>query len=90
MADTVVRPSEESIRAAFAEAKKEDAYWQEHYQELIGRYPDQFVAVARANGEVVVTDPDLYGLLDALEAARIPVQQVWVKFIAATPIHLML
>ena len=90
MTDTVVRPSEESIRAAMAEAEKESAFWREHYDTYLTQYPDQFVAVNRTDDQVVVTSPDLMDLLRVIERKGLMVQQVWVQFMAATPRHLML
>ena len=90
MTDVVRVPGEESIRAAFAEAEKEDAFWREHYPEYVKLYPDQFVAVSRADGQVVATGWTLDYLLGFLAGKGIDLQQVWVKFMAATPQHVIL
>src|SRR4051812_7415530 len=79
-----------SIRAAFAEGEKEDAFWREHYQEFVERFPDRFVAVARANGQVVASSSSLDYLFGFLAGREIDVKQVWVQFIAATPRHVSL
>jgi hypothetical protein len=47
VADVVSKPTEESIRAAFAEAERETAFWRAHYGEYVVHDPDQFVAVGR-------------------------------------------
>jgi hypothetical protein len=88
--DVVSSPSEESIRAAFAEAEKEDAFWREHYPTYLKQYPDQFVAVSRADRRVVVASASLDYLLGFIAGRGLDVQQVWLKFIAATPLHVAL
>src|SRR4051794_20581731 len=88
--DVVSTPSEESIRAALAEAEKERAFWREHYDALVPQYPDQFVAVLRETGQVVATSADLMYLLGVIEGKGLTVRQVWVEFMAATPRHVML
>jgi hypothetical protein len=79
--------SEESIRAAFAEAEQEASFWREHYDSYFTQYPDQFVAVTRADGQVVAASASLDYLFGFLAGKRFDVQQVWVKFMAATPEH---
>ena len=90
MTDVVSTPTEESIRAAFAEAEKEAAFWREHYDTYLAQYPDQFVAVAKADGQVVAVSPDLMYLLGVIDGKGLKVSQVWVEFMAATPHHVML
>lgn len=90
MADVAVRPSEQSIRDGLAEAAKEAAFWREHYDGLLAQYPDQFVAVAKADHHVVATSPNLLYLLGVIEGKSLSVRDVWVQFMAATPRHLML
>jgi hypothetical protein len=90
MADVVSTPGEESIRVAFAEAEKEAAFWREHYDPYLAQYPDQFVAIAKADHHVVATSPDLLHLVGVIEGKNLSVRDVWVQFMAATPRHLML
>jgi hypothetical protein len=90
MTDVVSVPNEASIRAAFAEAEKEAAFWREHYQEYVGQYPDQFVAVSKDEKTVVATGHSLDYLLGFIEGRGLRVRQMWVKFIAATPQHVSL
>ena len=90
VADVMRVSDEESIRAAFAEAEKEAAFWREHYQEFVARYPDQFVAVSRADGRVIVASANLDYVLGFIAGRGLDVQQVWLKFIAATPQHVTL
>ena len=52
--------------AAQRDAEREHAFWHEHVQELLRRYPDQLVAVQ--NGEVVAASGDLLDLVSQLEA----------------------
>jgi hypothetical protein len=79
---------EESIRASFDEAEKEAAFWREHYDAYLRQYPDQFVAVSRSERRVVVASPNLDYLLGFIAGSGLDVQQVWLKFIAATPQHI--
>lgn len=90
MTDVVSSPSEESIRAAFAEAERENAFWREHYAAYLEQYPDQFVAVMKDDGQVVAASPSLDYLLGYIAGRGLDVQQVWLKFIAATPLHVTL
>jgi hypothetical protein len=90
VADVVSSPIDENIRAAFAEAEKEAAFWRERYQEFVARYPDQFVAVARADWHVVAASPSLDGVIRPAEQRGYRVGSVWIEFIAATPLHVSL
>lgn len=90
MADGVSTSIEENIRAAFAEAEKETAFWREHYDTYLARYPDQFVAVSKADRRVVGASANLDYLLGFIAGRGFDVQQVWLKFIAATPQHVTL
>ena len=90
MADVMRVSDEESIRAAFAEAEKEAAFWREHFQEFVARYPDQFVAVARTDWRVVAASPSLDGVIRLAEQQGYRVGSVWIEFIAATPLHVSL
>jgi hypothetical protein len=88
--DVVGKPTEESIRAAFAEAEEESAFWREHYAAYVTEYPDQFVAVARADGQVVAANVSLDFLLGYIAGKGLDPRQLWVQFIAATPLHVRL
>ena len=90
MTDVASSPSEESIRAAFADAEKEAAFWREHYATYLAQYPDQFVAVAKADGQVVAASPSLDGVIRLAEARGFGLGGVWIEFIAATPLHVSL
>ena len=83
-------PSLEGARKAWAMAKREDAFWRDHYQEYLDRYPDQFVAVAMADERIVAADPDLDRLIGLIKDRGLDVRRVWVRYMAATPIHLAL
>ena len=90
MTDVVSAPSEESIRAAFAEAEQEAAFWREHYVTFLTQYPDQFVAVAKTDGQVVAASPSLEGVIHLAEARGFRLGSIWIEFIAATPLHVSL
>ena len=80
-----VIPSIESARRAWEEAKREDIFWNERYARYLKQYPDQFVAVTRADGQFVAADPDLDALIATIKAAGLDVKRVWVRWMAATP-----
>ena len=85
-----VIPSLESARRAWAEAEREDAFWHEHYEHYLKHYPDQFVAVTKEDGQFVAADPDLDRVLDAIGESGLAVRQVWVRWMAATPMRIAL
>jgi hypothetical protein len=74
-------PSLDSAHEAWAAAEREDAFWREHYAQILEQYPEQFVAVQ--NGMVVAADSDLQQLLRILEKKRVDRRQVWVRFMTA-------
>ena len=77
------RPRVEGVHEAWAAADAEDAFWSEHYRQILDRYPDQFVAVHE--GAVVATAPGLRQLLHALNEKALVRRQVWVKYVTADP-----
>ena len=81
-------PTTEEVAAAFAEARREQAFWEEHYQRLVQEYPDQFVAVR--DGAVVATGKNLDDLSASIEAAGLGLRQVWSAYMHATPVHWVL
>ena len=92
-ADTVgengfVMPSDDEIRAMFAEARREQAFWEEHYPRLVEQFPDQFIAVHE--GEVIAVATHPYELAETIRAAGFEPRQVWSSFMMATPIHYIL
>ncbi len=78
----------ESAEAAWQKAEAEQAFWRAHRQELLEKYPDQFVVVL--DGEVITAGKDLQEVLDELERRGIQPTDVWSKFIASDPKRLML
>lgn len=76
-------PARDELEALWQEAEVERAFWQEHQQEFVERYPDRFVAVR--NGAVVATAATLMDLVHLLEEQALKPTDVWVHFIAATP-----
>ena len=83
-----VIPSIESARRAWEEAEREDAFWHEHYDDYLKQYPDQFVAVTKADGQFVAANVDADRLIDTIKANGLTVKQVWVRWMAATPMCL--
>ncbi len=81
-------PSAEEVAAAFAEAKREQAFWQDNYQRLAKQYPDQFLAV-RA-GEVIAVAGDPFELAEKIRALGFEPPQVWTSFVPAEPMRILL
>ena len=80
-------PGLEEAREALEAAEREQAFWRDHYGELLQQYPDQFVAVR--DGVVVATNPDLQRLLERLAHQKMEPTAVWVRFLATDPRRLM-
>ena len=74
-------PDQVEAEAALKRAEAETAFWEDHHQEYVRKYPDQFVAVH--GGEVVATSPDLESLLEQLAARSLSVQSVSTRFVAS-------
>ncbi len=87
-AGTMEMPNLVEAAAALKQAEGETAFWAEHYQEYVRKYPDQFVAVH--DGKVVATSPDLESLLEQLAARSLNVQRVSTRFIASDRYHYLL
>ncbi len=79
---------QEDAQRAWEAAEREDAFWRERYGTYLEQYPDRFVAVSE--GQVVATSPDLRHLVGVLEGKGLDPRRVWVRYIAATPLHLAL
>jgi hypothetical protein len=52
-------------------------YFEAHRDELLSRYPEQWVAIFKQ--QVVAADPDYDRVLDQLEAKSIPVGKVFIE-----------
>lgn len=78
----------ERIREAFRVAAEWNALWQERYQELLKRYPDQFVAIDR-HGDVVAAHPDPLELGRLLDERGIQRHDVSERLVTADPGKLM-
>ena len=63
-------------------AEEEQRFWDEHYEELRSRHPDQFVAVV--DGEVVATGRHLADIERELKAQGLRSGDAWLRFMAAT------
>lgn len=81
-------PDADAAAAAFREAEREQAFWEQHYREYIEKYPDRFVAVH--DGKVVATSEDLYHLVILLREQGLAPTDVWMEYIEATPRELLL
>ena len=81
-------PSAEEVAAAFAEAKREQAFWQENYQRLAKQYPDKFVAAADHELTAVADDP--FELAENIRALGSEPPQVWTSLLPAEPMRSLL
>lgn len=90
MSDVLATPGIDSVRRARAAADVESAFWREHHAALVKAYPDQFVAVVKDLGRAVAADPDLYRLIDLVAERGLDLRQVWVRYMAATPMRVAL
>ncbi len=68
---------------SFKEAEEIQQFWNEHHEELLERYPEQFVAVK--DGEVVAANADLALLVYELRDMSLdPRTDVAIEFVTAT------
>jgi hypothetical protein len=81
-------PSLDDTDDLWERAEQEDAFWSQHYQTLLAKYPEQFVAVV--DGKVVAASTDLQALLQLLRAQRIEPTQAWTRFLTAHPERVIL
>jgi hypothetical protein len=59
-----------------------------HYEELLQRYPEHWVAIY--GEQVVGAEPDFDRLLENLDRKRIPTNHTFVKYLSAEPIEFIL
>jgi hypothetical protein len=81
-------PGPETLRDAWREAEAEQAYWRDHHDEFLAKFPDQFVVVH--GGQVVATDADLQQVILALQAKGLDPRHVWLRFMTSDPRRLLL
>ncbi|MGH2587731.1 MAG: DUF5678 domain-containing protein, partial [Dehalococcoidia bacterium] len=85
---SVIAPASEEVLAWFREAWRESGFWQENYQRLAKEYPDQHLAVR--DGEVIAVGKDPWELVSNIRAAGFEPSDVWMRFIPAKPLRLLL
>jgi hypothetical protein len=66
-------------------AEVEQEFWREHWEEMLARYPEQFVAVF--GGNVIAHGSDLQDLCQRIAEAGLDPPSVWAKHITAKPPH---
>jgi hypothetical protein len=81
--DATIHRSEAELRSSFEDARRERAFWDEHYAEFVGRYPDQFVAVK--GGAVVAASTDLREFAARLQRLSLNPRELWLEYIRSTP-----
>ena len=72
-------PSLEQAKQRMIEAAEQQEFWDSHYDELLSKYRDQFVAVK--DGKIVGADPDLAQLVLVLRVRHIDIRDTWVRFV---------
>ena len=72
-------PSLERAKLRMIEAEEQQRFWDSHYDELLSRYRDQFVAVK--DREIVRAEPDLAQLILVLSTKHIDIRDTWVRFV---------
>ncbi|MDE3096019.1 MAG: hypothetical protein KGK07_08460 [Chloroflexota bacterium] len=81
-------PSLEQAKERMLEAAEEQEYWDRHYDEVLAKYPDQFVAVK--DGVVVGAESDLAQLIFVLSTRHIDIRDTWVRFVTEDHSKLLL
>ncbi len=81
-------PSLDKAKERMQEAAAQQAYWDEHYDEVLAKYRDQFVAVK--DGAVVGAEPDLAQLMLVLSTKRIDIRDTWVRYVTEDHSKLLL
>lgn len=69
----------DKVQTALQRFKHDTAYYEAHHEELLARYPEQWVAIY--NQQVVGAAPDYEPLLDELQAKGFAVGEVLVEFL---------
>ena len=68
---------------AIDQFKRDEEYYDAHYSEILGQYPDQWVAVL--DGSIVGADEDVFELIDRLRSAGIPTQRTVMRRASTKP-----
>lgn len=76
------------VQAQLKRFQRDTAYYEQHREELLEKYPEQWVAIF--NEQVVGASPDFYALLDGLQAKGVPVGQALVEFVTREDVLLIL
>src|SRR5215217_818402 len=84
MVDWPPVPSDEEIMAAHAEKWRGVMFWQENYEHLRHKCPDQWVAVLR-DGTVLTATDDVWKLDEVILEAAIDRREIWSRFVCANP-----
>lgn len=90
MATREYAPSKEAaerVRAQLEYDKAVSDFWYDHYDELLARYPERYIAVKDPLGDyqVVATADDMLGLIDTIEAMGYDRDDLELKRITASP-----
>ena len=67
------------VQAELERFKKDTAYYEAHHEELLKKYPDQWVAIF--DQQVVGISPDYELLLTRLEEERVPIERTLFKLL---------
>lgn len=75
------------MEAGWRDAAAERQYWDGHQEELMVRYPDEYVAVA--DGKLVAHAPTLAVLSARVLNAGYSMEAVWIRFLAANDLIIL-
>lgn len=76
------------VRAELEHFKRDTAYYCEHWEELVEKYPEQWVAIF--NERVAGSAPDLRELLEEIRIKGIPPGQALVEYVTREDYDLIL
>ncbi len=77
-----------AVQTAFEQHLKDVEFYETHYQELLSRYPDQWVAIS--DQKVVGASEDAFDLLAQLKVRGISTQRVMTRYLTEYPELLIL
>ena len=69
----------QELQAQLQRFKRDTAYYEQHREELLEKYPEQWVAIFRE--KVVGASPDLDQLFDDLESKGVPLGQGLIEYL---------
>jgi hypothetical protein len=75
----MAHPPLNDLQSLQRQAEAEREFWEEHYQELLTKYSDHFVAVH--NGQIIGVKRDLAEITDLIQEGGYEPGPVWTRFV---------